>query len=204
MLMDGRPTIGEQVVIFGQGTIGLLTTALLAHLPLTTLVTVDAHQLRRDWSIKWGAQLSLDPNEPKLRNKLLTLLHKESGPSGIDLAIELSCHPKALEQAIGVTGPNGRVLIGSWYGQRRVNLHLGGEFHRSGIKIISSQVSHLAPQWSGRWTKARRLQVTWEMLKQLQPTTLITHRIPFAEAPSAYGLLNNEPETAGQVILRYD
>jgi len=204
MLMDGRTTIGEQVVIFGQGTVGLLTTALLAHLPLATLVTVDAHELRRDWSIKLGAQFSLDSNEPKLKDKLLTILHKEPGCPGTDLAIELSGRPEALEQAIGVTGPNGRVLIGSWYGQRRVNLDLGGEFHRSGIKIISSQVSRLAPQWSGRWTKARRLQVAWEMLEQLQPTTLITHRIPLAEATSAYGLLNNEPETAGQVILRYD
>ena len=151
-----------------------------------------------------GAQFSLDPNEPQLKDKLLTILHKESGCPGTDLAIELSGRPEALEQAIGVTGPNGRVLIGSWYGQRRVNLDLGGEFHRSGIKIISSQVSRLAPQWSGRWTKARRLQVAWEMLEQLQPTTLITHRIPLAEATSAYGLLNDEPETAGQVLLRYD
>ena len=33
-LMDGQPLIGEQVVIFGQGVVGLLTTALLARLPL--------------------------------------------------------------------------------------------------------------------------------------------------------------------------
>src|SRR5262245_53880265 len=29
-LMDGQPLIGEQVVVFGQGVVGLLTTALLA------------------------------------------------------------------------------------------------------------------------------------------------------------------------------
>ena len=46
-LMDGQPLIGEQVVIFGQGVVGLLTTALLARLPLASLVTLDRYPLRR-------------------------------------------------------------------------------------------------------------------------------------------------------------
>ena len=41
LLMDGQPLIGEQVVIFGQGVVGLLTTALLARLPLASLITLD-------------------------------------------------------------------------------------------------------------------------------------------------------------------
>ncbi|MEJ2477148.1 MAG: hypothetical protein P8Y40_06560, partial [Desulfobacterales bacterium] len=34
LLLDGRPLIGEQAVVFGQGIIGLLTAALLARFPL--------------------------------------------------------------------------------------------------------------------------------------------------------------------------
>ena len=40
-VMDGQPLIGEQVVVFGQGVIGLLATRLLAEYPLASLVTVD-------------------------------------------------------------------------------------------------------------------------------------------------------------------
>jgi len=47
-LMHGQPLIGEQVVIFGQAVVGLVTTALLARLPLASLVTWTA--------IRYGAR----------------------------------------------------------------------------------------------------------------------------------------------------
>ncbi len=40
-LMDGAPIIGERVVVLGQGVVGLLTTALLARMPLAQLITFD-------------------------------------------------------------------------------------------------------------------------------------------------------------------
>ena len=46
-LMDGRPVIGEAITVFGQGVVGLLTTALLAMLPLKCLVTLDKWPIRR-------------------------------------------------------------------------------------------------------------------------------------------------------------
>lgn len=49
-LMDGRPMIGEQVVIIGQGIVGLLTAGLLARFPLQQLITLDKFQLRREKS----------------------------------------------------------------------------------------------------------------------------------------------------------
>src|SRR5919108_225898 len=81
---------------------------------------------------------------------------------------------------------DGRVVIGSWYGQKRVDLNLGGRFHRSRIRLISSQVSTIAPEWGGRWTKGRRLQVAWQMLQHVRPAHLITHRFPIEQASHAY------------------
>ena len=59
--MDGQPLIGEQVAVFGQGIVGLLTTALLAEMPLTSLVTLDRYPQRRQWSKRLGAAAALDP-----------------------------------------------------------------------------------------------------------------------------------------------
>lgn len=39
-----------------------------------------------------------------------------------DLAFELSGAPQALDQLIGLTGFDGRVIIGSWYGTKRADL----------------------------------------------------------------------------------
>ncbi len=39
-LMDGKPLIGENVAVFGQGIVGLLTTCLLARIPLAGLSSI--------------------------------------------------------------------------------------------------------------------------------------------------------------------
>ena len=184
-LMDGQPLIGEQVVVFGQGVVGLLTTALLARLPLARLLTLDRYPLRRQASLALGAHASLDPAEPQELTRLHTML--QQGQQGADLTYELSGNPAALDQAIAATGFSGRVVIGSWYGQKRADINLGGRFHRSRMRLISSQVSTLAPQWTGRWSKARRLQVAWWMLEQVRPAHLITHRFPLAQAAQRRG-----------------
>ena len=86
-LMDGQPLIGEQVVIFGQGVVGLLTTALLARLPLARLVTLDRYPLRRQTSLALGAHASLDPAEPQALTRLHAVLQQGQPGSGSDVRI---------------------------------------------------------------------------------------------------------------------
>jgi 2-desacetyl-2-hydroxyethyl bacteriochlorophyllide A dehydrogenase len=203
-LMDGHPVIGEQVVVFGQGVVGLLTTALLAQFPLARLVTLDRFSSRRERSLVLGAHLSLDAGAPDVLEQLQACLQEDHTEAGADLTYELSGNPGALDHAIAATGFSGRIVIGSWYGQKRADLNLGGRFHRSRIRLISSQVSTLAPEWGGRWTKRRRLQVAWDRLQQLRPAPLITHRFPMAQASQAYALLDQHPEAALQVLLTYE
>ena len=202
-LMDGQPLIGEQVIVFGQGVVGLLTTALLARFPLARLVTLDRYPLRRKQSLDVGAHISLDPAAPDVLGQVSSLVQKGEFYPGADLTYELSGDPGALDQAIAVTGFSGRVVIGSWYGQKRADLDLGGRFHRSRVRLISSQVSTIAPEWSGRWNKPRRLDLAWRMLQKVKPAQLITHRFPIAQASQAYALLDQHPDKAIQVMLEY-
>ncbi len=189
-VMDGAPLIGERVAVVGQGIVGLLTSAVLACFPLADLVTLDHYPLRRQASLDLGAHASLPPDDPSL-------------PQDVDLCYELSGSPAALDTAIAVTGFDGRVVIGSWYGQKRAPIDLGGRFHRSRIRLLSSQVSTLAPQLSGRWSKARRFALAWEMLRQVRPARLITQRYPIDQAAEAYRQIETHPEETIQVVLTY-
>jgi 2-desacetyl-2-hydroxyethyl bacteriochlorophyllide A dehydrogenase len=202
-VMDGRPVIGEQVAVFGQGVVGLLTTMLLAHFPLAALVTLDGYALRREWSERVGATAVFDPTMPDVLNEVQLVLQGERPYPGADLAYELSGNPAALDMAIGVTGFDGRVVVGSWYGQKQTTLNLGGAFHRSHMRLISSQVSQLNPRWHGRFHKSRRLQTAWAMLAKHNPAQLISHRFPITEAEKAYQLLDEEGGTAVQVVFHY-
>jgi threonine dehydrogenase-like Zn-dependent dehydrogenase len=102
-----------------------------------------------------------------------------------------------------LTGFDGRIIIGSWYGQKQSGLDLGGRFHRSRIRLISSQVSTIAPELTGRWTKGRRFDLSWKMLRSAAFSRLITHRFPFQAAAEAYSLIDQHPDQAIQVLLTY-
>ena len=197
-VQDSAPILGERALVFGQGIVGLLTTALLSEFPLASLVTCDFYPLRREASLSLSVSAALDPNESDFHEQARKLL-----PSGADLSLELSGSPSALNDAIALTGFNGRVVIGSWYGEKKANLDLGGAFHRSRIRLIASQVSTIAPELSGRWDKARRFEVALEALERIQPQKWITHRFSLEQAEEAYRLLDESPEETIQVIFDY-
>jgi 2-desacetyl-2-hydroxyethyl bacteriochlorophyllide A dehydrogenase len=203
-LMDGRPLLGDAVAVFGQGVVGLLTTSLLARLPLSLLVTLDRLPLRREKATAFGAHAVLDPAEEDLTGRVQGLMEEHNCGSGVDLTYELSGNPVALDQAIALTGFNGRIVVGSWYGSKRANVDLGGYFHRSRIQIISSQVSALAPDLTGRWSKSRRLGLALRMLQEVKPASIITHRYHISQAEEAYELLDQHQEEAIQVMLTYE
>ena len=198
-LQDAAPILGERALVFGQGIVGLLTTALFAEFPLASLVTCDRYPLRREASLSLGVSAALDPNGSDFREQVRKLL-----PSGADLSMELSGSPGALNDAIALTGFSGRVVIGSWYGEKKATLDLGGDFHRSRIKLISSQVSTIAPGLRGRWDKARRFEIAWDALARIQPQKWVTHRFPLEEAEKAYALLDTNPQETIQIIFQYN
>ena len=198
IVQDAAPILGERVMVFGQGIVGLLTTALLVEFPLATLITADRFALRRNASLALGIQASLDPGEPHFQ-----ALAKSKLERGADLSIELSGSPAALNDAIALTIFSGRIVIGSWYGEKPSLLDLGGSFHRSRIRLISSQVSSIAPELTGRWDKARRFDVAWDAIRRIQPQKWITHRFSLEQAGEAYQLLDKSPADAIQVMLTY-
>ncbi len=212
LVQDGAPILGERILVLGQGVVGLLTASLLNEFPLETLVTADRYELRRNLSTKIGVNRSLDPAFLRKENSSETNKVTNSDTSNtswlayaqdFDLVYELSGSPSALNDAIALTRFSGRIVIGSWYGEKRAETDLGGSFHRSRIRLISSQVSTISPELSGRWDKTRRFGVAWEALKRIQPQKWITHRFHVEEAKKAYQLLDENPQETIQVIFEY-
>ena len=94
-------------------------------------------------------------------------------------------------------------MVCSWYGTKPVRLDLGERFHRDRLRIVSSQVGSIDPSLRDRWDRERRGQVTSDLLRELDPSLLITHRIPFSRAAEAYELVDKHPDEVVQVILTY-
>ncbi len=143
--------------------------------------------------------LSLDPTSSSFHKDATTLLK-----DGADLTFELSGRPATLNDALALTGFSGRIVIGSWYGEKRAEIDLGGAFHRSRIKLIASQVSTLAPELSGRWDKARRFDTARKALERVKPEKWVTHRYSIEDAAKAYKLLDEAPQETIQVLIEYN
>ena len=202
-ILDGAPAIGEQVTVLGQGIVGLLTTALLVRFPLASLVTVDKYPIRRQAGLDLGASASLDPAQTEYLDAARRYLQGDRPYRGADLIFELSGSPAALDQAISLCGFNSRVVVGSWYGTKRAAIDLGGRFHRNRIQLISSQVSTVNPEMSGRWDKTRRFNLVWEMVKKIRPSRWITQHFPFSQTSQAYQLIDQNPGETIQVVFSY-
>jgi 2-desacetyl-2-hydroxyethyl bacteriochlorophyllide A dehydrogenase len=195
LVQDGAPILGERVLVLGQGVVGLLTASLLSDFPLENLTVVDSIELRRN-------ALGVESQKSKIK----TLAPDDLRPSTLDsfdLVYELTGSPSALNTAIEHTAFSGRIVVGSWYGQKRAEINLGGSFHRSRIKLISSQVSTISPELSGRWDKSRRFEVAWQALERIQPQKWITHRFSLDNAAKAYQLLDENPGETIQVVFDY-
>ena len=113
-----------------------------------------------------------------------------AGCGEFDGGVEVSGRPEALGAALGAAGYDGRIVVGSWYGGKTVNLDLGLTFHRRRLRIVSSQVSTIAPGYRGRWDYRRRMTAAISWLDKNGATSWVTHRIPLENAQTAYEMLD--------------
>lgn len=206
LVMDGRPLIGERVLVLGQGVVGLLTTALLRCFPLEVLVTTDRYAARRSQSLELGADEALDPSAAstdRVLRQVLNIDDADSSDSGADLIFELTGEPVALNEALRYAGFESRIVVGSWYGSKRADLDLGGKFHRHRIRLVSSQVSTLASERKGRWDKRRRMDVVLSQIEATKPSQMITDTNPVDRAPEVFEQLMSSSNDGIQFIFSY-
>ncbi|MHC1785357.1 MAG: zinc-binding alcohol dehydrogenase [Anaerolineaceae bacterium] len=202
-LQDSKPLIGEVAFVVGTGIVGLLTTSLLARIPLKALMSVDRFPKRREEAIKAGAMKVFDPAQENAAAEMIKACNFMGIQDKADLVIECSGNPEGLNLAIQLAGFSGRVIIGSWYGTKTASLDLGGDFHRSRIQLKSSQVSTIDPSLCGRWNKARRFELAWQMIDLVKPSRWITHHFEICDFEKAFHLLDKNPEESIQVVFNY-
>jgi 2-desacetyl-2-hydroxyethyl bacteriochlorophyllide A dehydrogenase len=196
--LDAHPRFGEAVLVMGQGVVGLLVTMLLARTGVRPLITSEGHERRRDASLLAGADHALSPGPD-----LADAVRDQTDGRGVDVVVEASGNPAALQACLDAVAFAGRVVVASWYGSRPVSLDLGSAFHRRRLQLVGSQVSTLDPALTPRWDRARRTALVTRLLCELPLAELITHRFPFGDAADAYELLDRSPQDAVQVVLDY-
>lgn len=195
---DAAIRMGDLVVVFGLGVPGQIV-AQAARASGASVIGVDPVKERRDVALELGADRVLDPTAGSVAERIKS----ETGGRGADVCIEVSGAAPALAEAIRTVAYSSRVVaMGFFQGEAR-GLSLGEEFHHNRIELICSQISGVGPAVSHRWNKLRLWQTAVRMQyeKRLNLLPLITHTVPFAEAPALFARIDaGEPGMLQSVL----
>jgi 2-desacetyl-2-hydroxyethyl bacteriochlorophyllide A dehydrogenase len=199
---DAHIKVGDYVVVFGMGVIGLLAVQLAKLNGASWVAAVDPLTARRELALSFGADAAYDP-----ANEDAAYTIKANTPyHGADIAIEFSGNYRALNDAIRVVQMGGTVVAGGFYRNGGTPLTLGAEWHHNRVTLLSSMGVWGCPHRDHpAWNRERIHQAATELLAQGKLITdgLVTHRLPFEQAADAYQLIESQPEAAIKVVLTY-
>jgi len=157
-----------RIAIIGAGVVGALVAFLCGRLAGALVTLVD-----------------INPARAELAQKLcVNFAMPEAAPAECDLVIHASGTAAGLATALSLAGFEATVLELSWYGDALVPVPLGGPFHSRRLRLVSSQVGHVAPSHREGWTHHRRLADAVALLPDSRLDALVAPAVAFHDLPA--------------------
>jgi threonine dehydrogenase-like Zn-dependent dehydrogenase len=169
ILWDAAPLAGERMLVIGAGVVGLLTAALLARVPGARVTVVDTDPRRETLARRFRCDFAAP----------------DSAPADQELIVHASATEAGLRCALRTAAFEARIVEASWYGAASPSLPLGEAFHARRIRLLSSQVGHVAPAMRGRRSHQERLALALDLLADPAFDALLEGPTRFADMPAA-------------------
>ena len=206
-----RPTLGEAFVVTGVGLIGLLTVQMLRAQGCRVLaIDFDAGKL--ELARQFGAETcnpgaGEDPVAAGIAfgrgngvdGVIVTASTKSSDP--ITQAARM-CRQRGRIVLVGVTGID---LNRADFYEKELTFQVSCSYGPGRYDPAYEDEGQDYPLGFVRWTERRNFEAVLDMLVSgaLDVAPLISHRVPFEDAPHAYELLSTDKAALG-IILNYD
>jgi 2-desacetyl-2-hydroxyethyl bacteriochlorophyllide A dehydrogenase len=162
---DAKPKLGDRIAVIGAGMVGCSVAKLLQAFPATRVQLIDVDPARAEIAEALGVDFSTP----------------EAAEADCDLVVHASASEAGLAKALELLAPEGEVVEMSWYGDRRVSVPLGENFHSRRLTIRSSQVGTVArPDRS----YAQRLGLALDLLADPAFEALVDGECMFDDLPT--------------------
>lgn len=181
-------TMGEVVVIFGQGPVGLLLTQAAA-IDGGQVIGLDFIQRRLELSRDLGARLALNPRKDHVESAVKKLTQGR----GADLAVVATADSRVVSAAQGLVRRGGRILLFA--------NTVPGEV----IPVDAGRVCVEEKQLIGSYSSSVELQdKTAELIftKKIKVASLISHCLPLNQIAEAISIASHPSEESLKVIVQ--
>ena len=183
-----NPRMGETVVVFGCGLIGLGVVASLVHRGCT-VIAVDLVTTRLRIAQDLGADHVLDAATNDVKEELLKL-----APKGADVVFECTGSPASIDPAIDLCRHNGSFVWQGYYGIAPLSMLVPTPQYR--------EVTMHFPCGDGHET-CRRAVLRNMQLGTLQWHKCITHHASYEEAADIYSRISNKDDDIVGVTINW-
>lgn len=166
-MWDAAPLIGDRIAVVGAGMVGCAVAGVLAGLPGARVQLIDT-----------------DPGRESVARALgVDFATPEHATGDRDLVVHASATAAGLTRALELLAPEGEVVELSWYGDQRISVPLGENFHSRRLTVRSSQVGMVAPARRTHRGFAGRLSLALRLLADARFDALLTGESEFRELP---------------------
>ena len=182
-----NPRMGETVVVYGAGLIGLGVVASCAHRGCV-VIAVDINERQLELARAMGADVTINGQESDVAAEVERL-----APGGADVVFECTGIPACIDPAIELCRKHGSFVWQGNYGADPVSLHF--------LPPHGRRLRMFFPCDDG-WQPCRRAVVKNMAMGALKWEQCISHRIDFTEAPAMYQRINagTDKDIVGVVI----
>jgi alcohol dehydrogenase len=185
----GHVRLGDSVVVFAQGPIGLCATAGARLAGASLVIAIDSVPKRLEFARRMGADVVLNYKERDVVAEV-----KRLTDGGADVAIEALGQAQTFENCLRCVRPGGTLSsLGVYSGHLTIPL----DAYAAGLGD-HSLVSSLCP---GGKERMRRL-MSIVAAKRFPFRDLVTHPFPLAEIEAAYDLFSHQRDGVMKVAIR--
>jgi L-iditol 2-dehydrogenase len=188
------PDIGDVVLIFGAGNIGLLTIQALKVAGVEKIIAVDITNTKLKEAQYFGA----DEVIHSMKEDLETKVAEYTQGKGVDIALECAGTPITQEQALRVVKKHGKVgYIGIAYKDVHLSENSFERIFRHELTVKGFWNSYSAPFPGGEWTKS----LSFVKQGRINVKDMVTHRFPLEDTKKAFEMILKRKEEFNKVMI---
>ncbi|HEL1639964.1 galactitol-1-phosphate 5-dehydrogenase [Streptococcus suis] len=193
-VMGLDPQVGDQVAVFGLGTIGILSVQWLRLAGVKKIIGIDIDPIKLEESKKYGVTDTINPLEESLEDRIADL----TKGLGVDISLECAGSKITEEQCLLITRKGGKIgYQGIAYTDVLLHQRAFENIFRREYTVKGFWNSYSAPFPGKEWTHS----VEFIEAGKINLKDMISHRFPLEDIQKAFNITVHREESYNKVMI---